>query len=77
MKKRRVKKMPIIILLVIIIGCVVGVMYLMNNKGQSNNKKSGKSVKTAEKVKKDETKKMSLVAVGDCFGLCVFIGGGG
>ena len=66
MKKRRVKKMPIIILLVIIIGCVVGVMYLMNNKGQSNNKKSGKSVKTSEKVKKDETKKMSLVAVGDC-----------
>ena len=58
MKKRRVKKMPIIILLVIIIGCVVGVMYLMNNKGQSNNKKSGKSVKTAEKVKKDETRKM-------------------
>ena len=68
MKKRRVKKMPIIILLLIIIGGIVGVWYLVNNSSgnsKSSNKKSSKSkTESAEKV--DTTKKMSLVAVGDC-----------
>ena len=68
MKKRRVKKMPIVILLLIVIGGIVGAMYLMNNgsintKGSS--KKSSKS-KTETTKKVDTTKKMSLVAVGDC-----------
>ena len=68
MKKRRVKKMPIVILLLIIIGGTVGVWYLINNSGdnsKSSNKKSSKSkTETTEKIEK--TKKMSLVAVGDC-----------
>ena len=67
MKKRRVKKMPIVILLIIIIGCVLGITYLMNNENKGiNNKKSNKKSTSEEKVKKDTTKKMSLVAVGDC-----------
>ena len=67
MKKRRVKKMPIVILLIIVIGCVVGGLYLMENKDGETSKKSGKnSTKTSENAKKDSTKKMSLVAVGDC-----------
>ena len=68
MKKRRVKKLPIFILLLIIIGLCVGIYFLINNesnsKGSSN--KSSRKTKTIEKVKKDTTKKMSLVAVGDC-----------
>ena len=68
MKKRRVKKMPIVILLVIIIGISVGIYFLMNNGSNSkgNSKKSSSKNKTTEKVEKDTTKKMSLVAVGDC-----------
>ena len=68
MRKRRVKKMPIVILLLIIIGCIVGVSYLMNN-GSSNSKSSSKKSskrKTEATEKVDTTKKMSLVAVGDC-----------
>ena len=68
MKRRKVKKMPIVILLLIIIGGTVGVWYLINNSGdnsKSSNKKSSKSkTETTEKIEK--TKKMSLVAVGDC-----------
>ena len=67
MKKRRVKKMPIVILLIIIIGCIAGGLYLIKNKDGETSKKSGKnSTKTSEKAEKDSTKKMSLVAVGDC-----------
>ena len=68
MKKRRVKKLSIIIMLIIIVGIVVGVMYLMNN-GSSNRKgstKNGSKSKTDTTEKVDTTKKMSLVAVGDC-----------
>lgn len=66
MKKRRVKKMPIVILLLIIIGGIVGVWYLMNNSNNKvSSKKNSKSKnETTEKIEK--TKKMSLVAVGDC-----------
>ena len=67
MKKRKVKKMPIVILLLIIIGIIVGVIYVISNVSNSkgSTKKSSKSkTDTAEKVEK--TKKMSLVAVGDC-----------
>lgn len=66
MKRRRIKKMPIIILLIIVIGCVFGIIYIFNNKNIVTNKKSSKdNTKTSEK-KEDITKKMSLVAVGDC-----------
>ena len=68
MKKRRVKKIPIIVLLLIIIGGIIGASYLVNNSSgnsKSSSKKSSKSkTDVAEKV--DATKKMSLVAVGDC-----------
>lgn len=67
MKKRRVKKTPIVILLVIIIGCVIGGIYLVNNNDNSPVKKENKnSDKSSEKLKKNDSKKMSLVAVGDC-----------
>lgn len=66
MKRRKVKKMPVFVILIIIVGIIVSVFYLM--KPDSNvEKKESKSKKSNNEVsKKVETKKMSLVAVGDC-----------
>ena len=66
MRRRKVKKMPIIVLLLIIIGVVGGVWFLLNNHStvSRKNSKSKTKEKTSEKI--DTTKKMSLVAVGDC-----------
>ena len=67
MKKRRVKKAPIFILILIIIVIVIGIIFVFNHDGKDIIKKINKvKNKTTEKTKKDTTKRMSLVAVGDC-----------
>ena len=65
MKKRRVKKKPILVFLIILAGIITSVIYLI--KPDDNVEKVQNKTKSKNDVsKKIEAKKMSLVAVGDC-----------
>ena len=65
-KKRKLKKLPIFILILIILLFVVGLLFILKHTKYvtNDNKVENKQEIVAET--KDETKKMSLVAVGDC-----------
>ena len=65
-RKRRIKIMPLLFVILIIGGIIFSVFYLLepdNDVLKNSNKVEDKKSK---KDKKSETKKMSLVAVGDC-----------
>lgn len=65
-KKRKLKKLPIFILILIILLVVVGILFILKHtKNSTNDKNVGNKQEPAVETK-DETKKMSLVAVGDC-----------
>lgn len=66
MKKRRLKKAPIIgLIIIIILGAILALLLVDMNKEDIKQKDTPKETVT-KKEEKDETKKMSLVAVGDC-----------
>ena len=66
MRKRKVKKMPVFVFLIIIIGIILSVVYLIKPDSDVEKKESKGKKSNNEVSKKVETKKMSLVAVGDC-----------
>ena len=65
MKKRKLKKGPIIgLIIIILLGIVLAYLLINMNKEEMKNEEV---IKTSEKKEeKKEPKKMSLVAVGDC-----------
>lgn len=65
-KKRKLKKLPIFILILIIFLFVVGLLFILNHTKNSVDNKNTENKKEQVVETKDETKKMSLVAVGDC-----------
>ena len=65
-KKRKLKKLPIFILILIIFLFVVGMLFILNHTKNSVDNKNTENKKEQVAETKDETKKMSLVAVGDC-----------
>lgn len=65
-KKRKIKKLPIFILILIILLVVVGILFVLKYTKNSDDDINVKSKKEKTVEIKDETKKMSLVAVGDC-----------
>lgn len=65
-KKRKIKKLPIFILILIILLVVVGILFVLKYPKNSDDNINVKSKKEQSVEIKDETKKMSLVAVGDC-----------
>lgn len=65
-KKRKLKKLPIFILILIILLVVVGILFILNHTKNSVDNKNTENKKEQVVETKDETKKMSLVAVGDC-----------
>jgi len=65
-RKRKVKKMPVFVFLIIIIGIILSVVYLIKPDSDVEKKESKGKKSNNEVSKKIETKKMSLVAVGDC-----------
>ena len=66
MRKRKVKKMPVFVFLIIIIGIILSVVYLIKPDSDVEKKESKGKKSNNEVSNKVETKKMSLVAVGDC-----------
>ena len=66
MRQRKVKKMPVSVFLIIIIGIILSVVYLIKPDSDVEKKESKGKKSNNEVSKKVETKKMSLVAVGDC-----------
>lgn len=64
--KRKIKKLPIFILILIILLVVVGILFVLKYTNNSDDDINVKSKKEQSVEIKDETKKMSLVAVGDC-----------
>lgn len=65
-KKRKLKKLPIFILILIILLFVVGLLFILKHTKYSTNDKNVENKQEPAVETKDETKKMSLVAVGDC-----------
>lgn len=65
-KKRKLKKLPIFILILIILLVVVGILFILKHTKYSTNDKNVENKQEPAVETKDETKKMSLVAVGDC-----------
>ena len=65
-KKRKLKKLPIFILILIILLVVVGILFILKHTKNSVDNKNTENKKEQVVEIKDETKKMSLVAVGDC-----------
>lgn len=65
-KKRKLKKLPIFILILIILLFVVGLLFILKYTKYSTNDKNVENKQEPAVETKDETKKMSLVAVGDC-----------
>lgn len=65
-KKRKLKKLPIFILLLIILLVVVGILFILKHTKYVTNDKKVENKQEIVAETKDETKKMSLVAVGDC-----------
>ena len=64
--KRRVKKGPILFLIVLVVAIIAGLVVVLLKDPDKKKMSKQKNEKTEEKVKKEQTKKMSLVAVGDC-----------
>ncbi len=64
MKKKRLKKKPIIILIIGIIAVIVGIKYIKPEKNIEKNKKV-KDVKDVKVIKEKKDKTMSMVMVGD------------
>ena len=65
-KKRKLKKLPIFILILIILLVVVGILFILKHTKYVTNDKKVENKQEIVAETKDETKKMSLVAVGDC-----------
>ena len=65
-KKRKLKKLPIFILILIILLFVVGLLFILKHTKYVTNDKKVENKQEIVAETKDETKKMSLVAVGDC-----------
>lgn len=65
-KKRKLKKLPIFILILIILLFVVGLLFILKHTKYSTNDKNVENKQEPAVETKDETKKMSLVTVGDC-----------
>ena len=65
-KKRKLKKLPIFILILIIFLFVVGLLFILKHTKYSTNDKNVENKQEPAVETKDETKKMSLVTVGDC-----------
>ena len=64
--KRRVKKGPILILIVLVLAIIAYLVVVLLKDPDKKKIFKQKNEKTEEKVRKEKTKKMSLVAVGDC-----------
>ena len=64
--KRKIRKWPIIVLIIIVVALIAYLTSLLFKDTSKATKKNESNTKSSEKVKKQASKKMSLVAVGDC-----------